>query len=158
MNVRAFGVFCFAVLAATLPARAALSPQLSGMTGNWSCAGKVGGVSETTTIVATAWGDWVKEEISFPAMGKYPASTGTAFLGWDATHKAWVYDEVDQVGAYFVTISSSPSFANSSWKAQYPPEAGKSKTVLLSKDSYTVDVAYEEGGKHLTFHQLCTRS
>ena len=158
MNVRVLGVFCFAVLAATLPARAAVPPQLSGMIGNWSCVGKVGGASETSTIAASAWGDWVKEEISFPAMGKYPASAGTAFLGWDATHKTWVYDEVDQVGEYFVTISSSSAFANSKWKAQYPPEAGQSKIVMLSKDSYTVDVTYVEGGKQMTFHQLCKRA
>ena len=151
-------MFSFAVLAASLPAQAAPPTALSSMVGSWTCTGKVGGVSETSTIVATAWGQWIRDDISFPAVGKYPASAGTAYLGWDSTHKEWVYNEVDQVGEYFITTSSSPKWGKTAWAARYPPEAGTSIINMLSKNAYTVDVSYSENGKPATFHQRCTRT
>ena len=148
-------VLAFVATAASVPA--AIPPGAQTFAGNWSCRLQQGNSTYRSTIVAKPWGEWIKEEITYPAQAGEPASTGIAFLGYDAQGHHWVYNETDSVGEYFVKKSDDRDVRSSSWTGVYPTTGDATTFHVLSHNRYTIDSRYTEGGKALSFHQLCTR-
>ncbi len=156
MTTRAMVLCGILLAAATSAASAALPKELQSFAGSWSCVLKSGGTTYLSSSANAVWGNWIKEEIAFPAQMGQPASVGTAYLGYDAETHRWIYNEVDSVGEYFMTKSESPRLSRSSWTSIYP--AGDVSTIrIVSPTQYTIDGRYSENGKTSAFHQACTR-
>jgi hypothetical protein len=147
----------FLVLAATSTASAALPKDLESFAGNWACVLKSGGATYLSSSANSVWGNWIKEEIAFPAQMGEPASVGTAYLGYDAQTHRWIYNEIDSVGEYFINASKSPQLSKSNWTSVFPVTSNVSSIDVVSGSQYTVDGHYSENGKVSSFHQVCTR-
>ena len=146
----------FLLLAATSTASAAIPEGLQSFAGNWACVLKSGGATYLNSAANSVWGSWIKEELTFPAQMGEPASTGTAYLGYDAATHRWIYNEIDSVGEYFINTSESPRLSNSNWTSAIPT-GNDSAIRVISRSQYTVDGHYTENGKTSSFHQVCTR-
>ena len=156
MTTRIILCLGFLLIAATNTASAAMPAELQGFAGNWACVLKSGGATFLSSAANSVWGNWIKEEITFPAQMGQPASQGTAYLGYDAANHRWIYDEIDAVGEYFITKSDSPRLSNSNWNSALP--TGDLSTIrVVSQSQYTIDGRYVENGKASSFHQVCTR-
>lgn len=156
MKTRAIVLLGFLLVAATSPASAAMPKELQSFAGNWACVLKSGGATYLSSSANSVWGNWIKEEITFPAQMGQSASVGTAYLGYDATMHRWIYNEIDSVGEYFITKSESRRLSNSSWASAFP--TGDVTTIrVISRSKYTVDGSYVANGKTSSFHQVCTR-
>jgi hypothetical protein len=142
----------------TIAAIAAAPAGVQVFAGNWSCQLRQGNVTYMSTIAAAPWGQWIKEDITYPAQAGEPASKGIAFMGYDAQGHRWIYNETDDIGAYFVKKSDDRDVQASSWTGAYPASGDVTTFHVLSHDRYTIDSNYTEGGKALTFHQVCTRT
>jgi len=145
------------LLASTSNASAAMSEDLKSFAGNWSCVLKSGDATYLSSAANSVWGSWIKEEITFPAQMGQPASLGTAYLGYDTTTHAWIYNEIDSIGEYFINKSESPKLSNSDWKSAFPVTSGTAAIRIVSPSQYSVDGTYSENGKTSSFHQTCTR-
>jgi hypothetical protein len=156
IGTRAIALVGFLLLAATSTASAAIPTGLQSFAGNWACVLKSGGATFSSSAANSVWGNWIKEEIAFPAQMGEPASVGTAYLGYDAKLHRWIYNEIDSVGEYFITASASPKLSNSSWASVFPT-GGVSTIRVVSRSHYTIDGRYVENGKTSSFHQVCTR-
>jgi hypothetical protein len=156
MKTRALVLAGFLLLAATNTASAAIPEELQSFAGSWACVLKSGGATYLSSSANAVWGNWIKEEITFPAQMGQPASVGTAYLGYDAGTHRWIYNETDSVGEYFINQSESPKLSNSSWTSAFPT-GNTSNIHIVSPTQYTVDGSYVEDGKTSSFHQECTR-
>jgi hypothetical protein len=157
MKTRAMVLAGFLLLAATSTASAAIPDELQSFAGNWKCALKAAGATYSNDAANSVWGSWIKEELTFPAQMGEPASTGTAYLGYDAQAHLWIYNEIDSVGEYFMKKSSSPKVGNSSWTSVFPTAGNASTLTVNSPAQYTIDGSYSENGKTTSFQQVCTR-
>ena len=145
--------------AATGPASAGVPQSLHFFVGHFSCVTTTSnGDTDYSSFTSSIWGNWVKEDITFAAGMGQPESKGTAYLGYDPTSKQWIYNEVDATGAYFVTHSSSPQMRDSHWHIAFPQMNDTTAIKVLSPTQYTVTSNLTEGGKPVSFKQICTRA
>lgn len=151
-------IFASVVWASTASAVAAVPAGVQTFAGSWSCRLQQGGVTYASTISAVPWGNWIKEDITYPAQAGEPASKGIAFMGYDTQGHRWIYNETDAVGSFFVKKSDDRDVRASSWTGAYPASGDVTTFHVLSHDRYTIDSRYTEGGKALSFHQVCTRT
>lgn len=55
--------------------------DLQSFAGNWTCALESAGATYLSSSANSVWGNWIKEEITFPAQVRQPASVGNAYQG-----------------------------------------------------------------------------
>lgn len=158
MNRSVVCAFLLAFAATAASAPAAVPAGAQAFAGHWSCRLQQGSAVYLSSIVAVPWGNWIKEDITFPAQAGEPASKGIAFLGYDAGQHRWIYNETDSVGEYFIKKSDDRNVTSSSWTGVYPTTGDATTFHVLSHNRYTIDSHYTQDGKALSFHQVCTRT
>jgi hypothetical protein len=130
--------------------------------GRWTCTETQSGKpAESWTETTTLYGDkWLKSSGTYPPEGSSPATGFESVLGYDAQLHQWVTVTFLANGGYGIDRSASPptSFVQI-WVNAYPidPHSNIPVTVVMTKNTWTVDGGFTKNGKRIRFHWNCAK-